>query len=279
MSRTVRTPLLALAFLVLGMAAPAAADQYTVTDLGTLPGSLISYAQGINNAGQVVGSSGPTIPSQHAFLWQSGVMTDLGTLPGFPNSNAQGINNAGQVVGSNFNNTTSHAFLWQNGVMTDLGTLGGTSSYALGINNAGQVVGYSATPTGLYHAFLWQNGVFTDLGTLGGPTSFAQGINNAGQVVGSSSLANFSSDAFLWQNGVMTDLNDLLPPGSGWNLDPAAAVNDLGQIVGTGTINGQTHAFLLTPAQAEIPEPTSLWLLGLGLLGLVGYGWRRRSTG
>ncbi|HEY3701676.1 MAG TPA: hypothetical protein VGL32_05420, partial [Acidimicrobiales bacterium] len=45
----------------------------------------------------------------------------------------------------------------------------------------------------------------------------------------------------------MTDLNSLIPAGSGWVLDQARAINDAGQIVGWGTINGHEHAFLLTP--------------------------------
>jgi probable HAF family extracellular repeat protein len=45
----------------------------------------------------------------------------------------------------------------------------------------------------------------------------------------------------------MMDLNDLIPGGSGWTLIEAASIDGSGQIVGFGTINGQTHAFLLTP--------------------------------
>src|SRR5262245_12387301 len=48
----------------------------------------------------------------------------------------------------------------------------------------------------------------------------------------------------------MADLNDLIPPGSGWLLEVAAAINDAGQITGTGTVNGCTHAFLLTPERS-----------------------------
>jgi probable HAF family extracellular repeat protein len=76
--------------------------------------------------------------------------------------------------------------------------------------------------------------------------SRAAGINTAGQVVGSSYAAPYTTRAFLYSGGVMTDLNTLLPAGSGWVLQSANAINDHGQIVGQGTHNGQTHAFLLT---------------------------------
>ena len=41
---------------------------------------------------------------------------------------------------------------------------------------------------------------------------------------------------------------------SGWTLGGARAVNDAGQIVGTGFWQGQNRAFLLTP-DAAVPEP------------------------
>jgi hypothetical protein len=51
--------------------------------------------------------------------------------------------------------------------------------------------------------------------------------------------------AFLYSGGQIKDLTSLLTPGSGWILQVADSINKAGQIVGTGMINGQTHAFLL----------------------------------
>ncbi len=53
----------------------------------------------------------------------------------------------------------------------------------------------------------------------------------------------------------MTDLNTLIPPNSGWILTEARGINDAGQITGTGTINGETHAFLLTPVPSDSTPP------------------------
>jgi len=66
----------------------------------------------------------------------------------------------------------------------------------------------------------------------------------------------------------MIDLNSLLPAGSGWVLTDAMAINDSGQIVGNGVINGQSHAYLL---DINSPETDSLTLLGIGLVA-VGLG-------
>lgn len=48
-----------------------------MTDLGTLGGNE-SYAISINDAGQVVGNAVTTTGEQHAFVWEDGVMTGLG---------------------------------------------------------------------------------------------------------------------------------------------------------------------------------------------------------
>jgi probable HAF family extracellular repeat protein len=53
---------------------------------------------------------------------------------------------------------------------------------------------------------------------------------------------------FVWSPSTgMLDLNNLIPANSGWLLQFANAINDQGQIVGQGTFNGQSEAFLLTP--------------------------------
>ncbi|MBD0345012.1 MAG: DUF3466 family protein [Coleofasciculus sp. Co-bin14] len=88
-----------------------------------------------------------------------------------------------------------------------------------------------------------------DLGTLNGAASYAYAINNLGKIVGYSTIGNSVSRAVLWEKGSIKDLNSLIPSNSGWELNKARSINDKGQIVGSGTINGRTHAFLLTPVK------------------------------
>ena len=216
---------------------------YQLTDLGAWVGTN-SYAQGINNQGQVVGYWDAT-NGAHAFLYQTGTVIDLGLL-GVNGTNvyALSINNSGQVVGFSESTNGAQAFIYQHGNNASLGTLGSLGSYAFGINNGGQIVGYLATSNGA-QAFLYNNGVLFNVGNLGGTNSFAYGVNDAIQVAGSSLEAdNATWHAFLWQNGVNSDLNHLIPYGSAWNLSEAHGINDLGNIAGWGVINGHEHAFL-----------------------------------
>lgn len=229
-----------------------------MTDLGTRSGDSYSRANGINNRGQIVGES-LTGNLARAVLWNKSGITDLGTLNGDNVSQAFTINNQGQVFGlsrdDSNNPQTQRIFRWQNGVMTNLGNLVPPSGYTTinvdEINNKAQVVGTAIT--GIARsirttAYLWQNGITTDLGNLGGSFSSAFGINATGAVVGSSSTSANVTHAFIYRNGKMRDLNNFLPPNSGWELNGAVSINNKGQIVGTGTFNGQEgKGFLLTP--------------------------------
>jgi len=221
-------------------------------DLGTLGGNL-SVATGVNDAGQISGYSILASNSYHAFLYDNDHLVDLGTLGG-SDSYAQAVNAAGQVVGnSSIASGAGHAFLYRDGTMTDLGTLGGDRSAAGGINVAGQVVGSARTGSGEDHAFLHSDGAMADLGTLGGIFSQASSINAAGRVVGIAYTGTGDAHAFLYMRGVMLDLNTLLPPNSGWLLNHAFAINDEGDIVGDGTLDGELRGFLLTPNDTTPP--------------------------
>jgi probable HAF family extracellular repeat protein len=99
----------------------------------------------------------------------------------------------------------------------------------------------------VFRAFLTSNGTMTDLGTLGGDYSEGRAISNAGHVTGYSYTADANLHAFLYRDGTMTDLNTVAGvAGSGWTLFDARGVNDTLQITGTGSLGGQTSAYLLS---------------------------------
>jgi probable HAF family extracellular repeat protein len=145
---------------------------------------------------------------------------------------------------------------------------GGTSSHATDINEAGLVVGGPAAPgprgrdPGRAFVFAPHTGTMTDLGTLPGyDNSAALAINAAGQVVGYAwgpqPEGPPENRAFLYDHrtGLMSDLNDLIPPESGWQRLWASDINDAGHIVGHGWIDGEVHAFMLTPTSSEAASP------------------------
>jgi probable HAF family extracellular repeat protein len=214
----------------------------TYTNLGTLPGGEYSAAFGINDLGQVVGTSNTTTAAR-AFLWTAdGGMRDLGTLPGDSSSEAFGINNRGDVVGSSSGPNGIQAVRWTSVGIQALGTLpGGRYSRAFAINALGQVVGTSSSAQGLRAVQWTPSGQIRDLGTLPGDrASEAVGVNLRGQVVGYS-LGPKGTRAVLWDSGGrIRDLGTL--PGG--NYSRAFGINDAGQVVGTSFSPGGMRAVL-----------------------------------
>jgi probable HAF family extracellular repeat protein len=173
----------------------------------TLDGPLATgaVANGINNAGQIVGyyqdsSSFKT----RGFLYSGGIYTTLddplATMGTFP----QGINDAGQIVGyykdSSFKN---HGFLYSGGIYTTLdapfasqGFDQGTQAYD--INDAGQIVGYYRDSQMQYHGFLFNpgGGTYTTLDDPSALLTYAIGINDAGQIVGRYDESNGHTHGF-----------------------------------------------------------------------------------
>ncbi len=136
---------------------------------------------------------------------------------------------------------------------------------ATDINNSNMIVGTTGSNTSTVPTIYPQAYVLdyntNSLATLplldGGVRSSAYDINEQNQVVGSSETLDGSSlvnHAVLWDrmSGITTDLNTWATEG--WVLASATAINDDGDIVGTGYLNGVPHGFLLTNAViTEVP--------------------------
>jgi probable HAF family extracellular repeat protein len=244
------TSLISLLLLV----SAAAAQSYNVTDLGVLPRSTSVQAQGVNNAGQVVGFAPLAYPNVQAFLWsKSKGMQPLLLPPGFSNSAAYAINNYGDAVGQAAGQSgADHAILWRhNGSVIDLGIpKGSTYSTAYGINDGGEVLGWGNT------AFLWtKKRGFRNLGSLmPNGTSVGWRVNQSNQAVGFSQSQSGLVRAFLWTDeSGMIDLG-LLPGGT---FSEALGNNNFGQMVGDGDSGGGpnfTHAVLWQNGGVDIQD-------------------------
>src|SRR5271157_1531777 len=237
------------------------------TQIPTLGGAN-NAATGINDAGTVVGYSEDGSGTELAYVYDptTGIATPLGVLPGGSTSSANAINGTGLIVGEADVGGLSHAVVLSGGAWIDLGVPSGSfgadsrtyqSSTATAVSNAGQIAGTLSGDDGSM-AVLWQSdSSVVALGALtAGGTSSAYSVNSSGEVVGTS-----DGVAFLFNGVGMHDLNSLLSStSSGWQLTEGDAINDQGQIAGTGLIDGQQHAFLLTPDQST-PEPATLPLV------------------
>ena len=248
-----------LSLLWLAPLRPAAAQTYTVTDLGTLPGGTFSQATAINNLGHVTGGSDTDLTGQkrklppptlkhgqsayvprtyHAFLWYSHKMQDLGGDT-MNDSDGHALNDADAVVGMALDGEGDSILgAWGHGIKK---LPSHSYDLASGINNKGEVAGVRRDyyrQTG-QHPFasgqkLDGSGFDVDVLQLPYEDAEAMGINDAGLVVGSTDVSakpgTKPHHAVLWCKGVRQDLGTL-----GGTESRALAVNGPGQIAGVSS--------------------------------------------
>ena len=235
------------------------------TLLPTLGGGN-NAAMGINNAGAVVGYSDTATGAEQAFLFFGGTAVALGALAVGGSSRANAINSSGNIAGQfDAGDGLLHPALYTNGAWVGLDIPSEfDSGYASAISDAGHVAGAFTSASGRSMGFLRSgSGSVILLGSLSPDgNSRAEGVNSGGIVVGAS-----DGDAFLY-DGAVHDLNALLVGSPGWVLTDASAINDAGQIAGTGYRDGAQHAFLLNP-ENDVPEPASVALVLGGLLAAL----------
>ncbi|WP_298235709.1 PEP-CTERM sorting domain-containing protein [uncultured Azohydromonas sp.] len=257
-------------------------------DLRVDQGSGDGYARDINASGQAVGSV-----NGKAFFFD-GTRSRYIDVPGAVSSQAISLNDHGTVVGNaTFDapggGREERAFVYDGRDVKFLQSPlpDGQPVEIVGINDAGQVAArtYQADEV-TSRSFIYEaDGRWTQIAGLPSPpgepqATFVSGLNNQGWAVGRSGSVHCNEgnchEAFLWRDGQAVSLNDLLVPWQAkrWYLYEAIAINDRGQITGTGFSSFLVHdSFVLTP----VPEPES-WALLLGGLAVVGTVARRRPT-
>jgi probable HAF family extracellular repeat protein len=181
-----------------------------------------------------------------------------------------GINADGYTVGYKYRYglaTYSAILIDPNVTVNDLSDVVYLPTYggrAVDINDNNMIAGTTAnntrvTPVIYSRAFVYDyNAAMDNLTVLpvleGGLHSHAYDINENNEVVGYSESAA-GNHAVVWDgNGGVTDLHTLMSV-EGWVLTSATAINDYGDIAGTGTLNGVAHGFVLTNGTISASPP------------------------
>ena len=252
-----------------------------VIELGLAPsGSRNPVYVNINNAGTVVGRD-----DAGSFIYDGGVTRELRLEPLDQGFFVQALNDRGVTAGlsQGFN------YLYDGRTATQLPRISeGPSNFdVVDLNNQNQILGqaviYGDGSERFFQSFIYEDGRYRPLGPLGSieESLTARAFNDDGVAVGAMRVGpSFDQlHAFVWQDGTAQDLNDLIAPdplGNTWRLLDARDINEHGQIVGIGLLNGGGNArgFIAT----LVPEPGS-WALMLAGMGVVAWRLRRGAPG
>lgn len=174
-----------------------------------------------------------------AYISRGGV-TEI--FPGF--SSVAGGNSSGQWVGSA--GPSSLLYLPGQGYL-DVTPPGATASTPHGINESG-LVAVVALRTGTMKGYVKSGEFYIDMTPPGWSSSQATAINDHDAVVGYGDSAA-GRRSFLRSGGTTEEI--AFP---GWTSTEAVSLNDVGQVAGSGTTaDGETHAFLASPAVMTAP--------------------------
>jgi uncharacterized membrane protein len=245
-------------------------------ELPGLPAGFLSEVYDLNPSGQIVGQVySADFSVERAVSWpnSNAAPVYLRQLSDeFPFSLASSINASGNILGAacdDFFECHGHATFWATSTSSPvpLASPGGEFIYTNivlpghAINGAGNMVGYATNADfSADRAVFWasSSSPAVILSTVGEfINAVAAGISDNGQIVGIGYNENFSKQRpFLWRSATShgIDLTTFFPAGSNWDLDSmfAVAVNNRGEIVGSGLFNdGTVHNFVLIPVDGH----------------------------
>ena len=254
-----------------------------ILELGTPASSAFSYAEGINDAGEIVGRFGdPGEFEFRPFYWTLGtgmVEMDRSLFPGDPLDplyigKAFAINKAGMIAGvveKDFTPFTepcrkSLPVVWDNAYAAPeiVHCAEDVDSYnqAWDINNSGWIVGSEGDGSGPTNGYVWKAGVTTHIpNPVFGSELDAYGINEAGVVVGSAMILGVTQRAILWDGASAT--SSWLPVLAGGSTSHATEINDQNFVSGTSQML-ITHPIL----PGQVRNRAFLWHTLLGMYPL-----------
>jgi len=201
-----------------------------------------TWARGLGAADTIVGEWVPDgKTATDAVYWKNAVPHSLGLCCG---GMLKGANQRGDMVGDAYDDRGHyHAFRWSAASGQHSIDPADAYSSAVAINSARHVllqVGGAAYLDDTRH--------LRHLDLSGKFYNSAQALNDCDVVVGAYGPDSEHYRAFQWSGAQgFRDLNSFVPDASGWELQSAAAINNDGEIVGSGELRGADRGFLLVP--------------------------------
>jgi hypothetical protein len=209
--------------------------------LVALPGKQ-TWARGVGAPGMIVGEWVPEGgTTTDAVYWSNTVPHSIGLCCG---GVLKAVNERGTMIGDAYDDRGHyHAFSWS--LADGQRIIDPTDAYssAVAINRAGHILLQVGG-----EGYLYDTGQLRHLDLSVKFYNSIQAMNDCDAVIGGYGPEGEHYRAFLWsRTRGFRDLNSFLPADSGWKLKSAAAINDRGEIVGSGRWHGDARGFLLIP--------------------------------
>ncbi len=195
-----------------------------------------SGANGINNAGVVVGSYREFSTAEHGYIYQNNIYTTV-DYPGAAHTTLVDINDSGIMLGNYWNGSRWLGFLYDGVDFTPLEMPGAYWTYVAGFNNFNQIVGQRVDASGANRtAILYDNGVWIDL-QVPGATSWtgAQDINDAGVITG-----------YMYENNFAVEHGFLAEPAPAFGISLTGGCPNVQVDIHDATPNGQVAVLYAT---------------------------------